>query len=537
MGRTAYDESTAGLTGSRPGALSGATRPAISLPALTILFHPDLSRVGERCLLSELAGQGQAELGRLAPEFSPPSREHWGSPLGDRFLSRKPIWLRNLNGGEIELDRGECRSQVRVDGESLTGPRRLSAEARQRGVVLELADRLVLLLHDYAPPPVRESQSFGLVGASPGIERLRVDIRRVADLDLPILLRGETGTGKELVARAIHDAGPRRDRPFLAVNLGSVSPSLAASELFGAAKGAFTGSVRERPGHFRQAQRGTLFLDEVGEAPPEVQVSLLRTLETGEVLPVGSEQARRVDTRVLAATDANLEEKVDAGEMRAPLLHRLASYEVWLPPLRHRLDDLGRLLVYFLQLELLEVGEGDRMEAPDATAWLDPRIVAKLAQWNWPGNVRQLRNFVRQMVIGSRSLPQLELSQRQETLLAAGPASSADFQDEALGSETTTAPPVVPRRKPSEVSDEELVETLRSCHFDLAATATRLGVSRASLYGLIEAAPGVRLAKDLAVEEILACHRRHGGDLPAMALELEVSRHALRRRVRELGLE
>ncbi|HRI66149.1 MAG TPA: sigma-54 factor interaction domain-containing protein, partial [Polyangium sp.] len=166
------------------------------------------------------------------------------------------------------------------------------------------------------------------------LKRVLSDIHNVADLELPVLLRGETGSGKELVAHAIHKASPRRDKPFVAVNLGAIVPSLAVAELFGAEKGAFTGSIKRQVGYFEQAHGGTLFLDEIGEAPVELQVALLRALETGEIQTVGAMQGRKVDVRVIAATDADLEDKVDMGAFRAPLLNRLAAFELWIAPLR-----------------------------------------------------------------------------------------------------------------------------------------------------------------------------------------------------------
>src|SRR5262249_34932398 len=156
------------------------------------------------------------------------------------------------------------------------------------------------------------------------------------------------GTGKELVARAIHESGRRRGAVCLSVNMGAIPPSLATSELFGAVRGAYTGAVRDHLGYFQRAHGGTLFLDEIGETPPEVQVMLLRVLEPGEVQRVGSPQTQKVDVRLIAATDADLERALHEGRFRAPLLHRLSGYEIYIPPLRERRDDFGRLLFHFL---------------------------------------------------------------------------------------------------------------------------------------------------------------------------------------------
>ncbi|MEM7585464.1 MAG: sigma 54-interacting transcriptional regulator [Acidobacteriota bacterium] len=509
----------------------------VSLPALTIIYHPDLRRVGERAVLSELASGLGAELGRQQPRFSPPGKRA-AAPLGDRALSRQPFVLRAVAGG-LELDPTGTRTRLRVDGRRVTGSVQLSPRELAHGVVLELARRVVLLLHSHTPS-AEEPVAFDLVGASDGIVRVRGDVERVSDLQVPVLMRGATGTGKELVAAAIHRAGPRRERPFIAVNLGALSPSLAAAELFGAVKGAFTGATRSSEGYFRRADGGTLFLDEVGEAPPELQVMLLRVLETGEIFPVGSSTPRRVDVRLLAATDADLEAMAEAGGFKAPLLHRLAGYEIWLPTLAQRRDDFGRLFFHFLRQELQELGESDRLEAPDATSWLPADLVARLARHDWPGNVRQLRNAVRQLVIGGRGRATLTLDERLERQLASAETSPSHPPEPfAAAAPTPTSAPAPPpaRRKPSEVSTDELVATLRAQRWDISAAAEALAISRASLYVLIERTAEVRTAGDLEAAEIRRAHATVRGDLDAMVDLLEVSKPALRRRVKELGLD
>ena len=356
------DASTVGLSGTgRLRAIPRGKSSPASIPTLTLLYHPDLRRVGERALLSELTLGREARLGRHEPEFSTPESA-MGEPLNDRHISRQPLQLRPAPQGGIVLAAGESRTRVVVDGVLLAGELAIPAAELVRGVVLELADRVVLLLHvlDHLTAPA--AKRFGLEGDSSGIARVRDEIAGVADLEVGVLLRGETGTGKELAARALHDASRRHNGPFIAVNLGAIPPTLVASELFGAARGAYTGSVQQQEGYFRRAHGGTLLLDEIGEATPEVQVMLLRTLETGEVHPVGTQSPQRVDVRVLAATDADLEARAAAGEFRAPLLHRLAGYEIWLPPLRERRDDVGRLLIHFLRRELAPLGE--------ASAWI-----------------------------------------------------------------------------------------------------------------------------------------------------------------------
>ncbi|HET9225128.1 MAG TPA: sigma-54 dependent transcriptional regulator [Thermoanaerobaculia bacterium] len=509
------DGSTVGRSGPDAPRPCEASPEPVVLPALTVLYHPHFDRIGERAILNEIGRGGEALLSRTAPELVRPDR-FAGEPLRDPHLSRRPIRFRERGGG-IEIDAGESPTSVVADGNRLSGRALFPAEQLDRGVVLELAGTVVLLLHRIAclagpPPPL-----YGLIGDNPEMLAVREDIRRVADLEVPVLLRGETGTGKELVARAIHEAGPRRSAPFVGVNLGAIPASLSASQLFGAVKGAFTGSVASQEGYFRRAHGGTLFLDEIGEAPAEVQVMLLRALETGEVYPVGSASSLRVDVRILAATDSDLR------DFRAPLLHRLAGFDLRLPPLRERRDDVGRLLIHFLRHELAKVGEASRLEEP---RWLPPPLVARLARYNWPGNVRQLRNVVRQLVIGSRGRSQLD-SSRLERLL----------QEGLLALPTPPPQPVAERRKPGEVGEDEILDALRATRWDLKAAAERLRISRPSLYNLIESSTRIRTVADLTAEEIAQCHRDCRGDLDAMSERLEVSRRALGRRVRELKLE
>ncbi|HEX4965461.1 MAG TPA: sigma 54-interacting transcriptional regulator [Thermoanaerobaculia bacterium] len=539
MEQTRTDASTAGLSGTfdlwhREG------RPSGSVLALTLLFHPDVRRVGEWTALSEILLGREANVSRNYPDFISPDRLP-GGPLADRYISRRPIQILPGPGKGVVLSLGESRTRVDADGAPVLQSRELPAEDLERGVVIELAGRVVLLLHWLSQSPLAEAAGrLGLVGESERLARVRADVRRVADLDVPVMLRGETGTGKELVARAIHDASPRRAGPFIAINLGAIQTSLVAAELFGAVKGAFTGSVQNQEGYFRRAQGGTLLLDEVGEAPPEIQVMLLRALETREIHPVGSQAPVKVDARVLASTDSDLEARVETGEFRAPLLHRLSGYEIWLPPLRERREDLGRLLVHFLRQELAATGELQRLAAE---TWLPPHLVSRLARYSWPGNVRQLRNLVRQIVIGSRGLARLEAGPVVDRLL------QQDGPDDSRGSRpsqtltpmpapmpTPAEPLQADRRKPAEISEEELTAALRNHRWDLQATAAFLHISRPSLYALIEGSPAVRKAGDLSTDEITRCWEECGGDLDTMVDRLEVSRKALARRLREMKL-
>ena len=512
--------------------------------ALTVLCHPDASRIGDRVLLGELASGREAFVSRLRPAFLNPSGPLapglGGEPLADLHVSREPLRFQaGEEEGSVLLLVGKSRTRVSVGGEPITSRCLFSAEEVDSGVVLELARRIVLLLHRYTSRQGGSPGRHGLVGDSSAMESVRREIDRIAELKVPVLLRGETGTGKELVARAIHEHG-HRDGPFVAVNFGAIPASLASSELFGAAKGSFTGAVQSQVGYFARAEGGTLFLDEIGEASPEVQVMLLRAIETEEIQPVGTQQTRKVDVRLVAATDADLEVRAAAGEFRAPLLHRLAGYEIWLPPLRQRRDDIGRLLSSFLREELAALGATHLLNPPERrqVPWLSAEVVARLGGYDWPGNVRQLRNVVRQLAIGSRDLPKIEIGPPVERLLsgdgsaglATGPRPVVTSPGPAV--ESPPPPPPKPkRRKPATVGEAELITALRTHRYDLKATAEALRISRTSLYALIEKFPNVRSPGEVDDQEIFRCYQACEGDLESMVDRLQLSKAVLQRRL------
>jgi two-component system nitrogen regulation response regulator GlnG len=512
---------------SKPPAFAG-------IPGLTVLAHPRSGRIGERVILPELRSGGGVRLSRLEPGFAHPG-ETVRKALGTLHLSRSPILLRPVGDSGVHLSCRETRTPVEADQEPLAGDRTFTAEELARGVVLLLAGRIALLLHLLSPEEERTA-GHGLVGESDAMREVRRRIDQVAGLDLPVLLRGETGTGKELVARAIHQASRRRDRPFLPVNMGALPPSLAAAELFGSEKGSFTGADRRRQGFFSRAHGGTLFLDEIGEIPPEVQPMLLRALEAGEIQRVGADDAVKVDVRIIAATDADLEQAIGAGRFRAPLLHRLGGYEIRLPPLRERRDDLGRLLVRFLRQDLADFGAAHLLDdpGPDGSPWLPASLVARLASYSWPGNVRQLRNVARQLAVDHRGSAEAQAGPQLKTFMKASPAAP----ERAGEAEPEAGRPGSERRfrSPREVSEDELVDALRANRWEPGAAARQLGISRPSIYLLIDASRRVRKASDLEREEAEDAFRRCGGRFAEMAALLEVSEEALKRRLKQLGI-
>ena len=239
-----------------------------------------------------------------------------------------------------------------------------------------------------SPETRSDSWRSDIVTASPAMDALLAEARLAAESDASLLIQGESGTGKELLARAIHRASPRHAKPFVAINCGAIPPELLESELFGHLKGAFTGASRDHPGLFQSAEGGTVFLDEIGDMPAQLQVKLLRVLQEGEVRPVGSTETRAVDVRILSATHRNLEEAIASGEFREDLYYRLNVVTLTLPPLRERREDIPLLAQHFLTALTEKYRRRIHGFAPDA---LDMLVAA-----DWPGNIRQLHNVLEQ---------------------------------------------------------------------------------------------------------------------------------------------
>jgi transcriptional regulator with GAF, ATPase, and Fis domain len=277
----------------------------------------------------------------------------------------------------------ELLAEARARGELAALAEALGAAARAAQMAREVPADESELIRGAADVPAR----FGMIGASPPMEKVFALLERVAPADVPVLIHGETGTGKELVARALHEHGKRRKGPFLAENCAAVPATLLEAELFGHKKGAFTDAHADRQGHFVAANKGTLFLDEIGDMPLEMQAKLLRVLESGEVRPVGSSKTVHVDVRVVAATHRDLARMVDEKRFRQDLYYRLNVVKLELPPLRERKGDVELLVRASLARLGAELG------LPDAG--VTAAALAALAAAPWPGNVRQLENELR----------------------------------------------------------------------------------------------------------------------------------------------
>jgi DNA-binding NtrC family response regulator len=306
-----------------------------------------------------------------------------------------------------------------------------------------------------------ESDLHGIVGSSAKIQDVLRMISRLKDTRTPVLISGESGTGKELVARAIHFRGSFANRPFVAVDCGSLVPTLIESELFGYEKGAFTGALRSKTGLFQSANGGTIFLDEIGELPLELQAKLLRVLQEKEIRPVGSNQKIKVDVRVVAATNRDLEAEYRNGTFRKDLYFRLNVVTVHLPSLRERRSDIPMLAHWFL----------DR-HAPDNSMQVTNAAMKCLLQYDWPGNVRELENCIeRAVALGDGKI--IDLSDLPPTIASASPSSET-----AIGTIAGT----VSSTDLEDIERATIERVFEQVKGDKALAGKMLGISRATLY-------------------------------------------------------
>jgi two-component system nitrogen regulation response regulator GlnG len=545
-------------------------------PRLRLLYHCDLGRIGEVAAPAGLAAGEWVTLGRNAPGFlgvAPGAAR----PIADPQVSREQLrvrWRPDLRRFEVAPVAGARRPLGHVEPRWPEGPalRPVAGAALfEPGACLSIGDRVLLGL-ELGRHRSPHADRLGMVGEGDELWTLRDELRQVARFHRPALVTGPTGAGKELVAHALHRLSDRSG-PFVAVNCGALPEALVESALFGHGKGAFTGATSDEKGLFRAAEGGTLFLDELGELPLPVQPKLLRVLQEGVVVPVGSHEPRKVDVRVIAATHRDMAVQVRVGALREDLYHRVAAHVVQVPSLRARRFDVPELFVHLLG--------GLRAEHPSldwlwshGLAWrpaLPIGFVADLLCREFPGNVRELQNLVERTARLNLHpeifrAPELTLSGEERRAspsprptasprptpspdseaLAAGlrDASAALglahktvlklMPAQALSALEADARPEERARKVRGRAAEALFDLLATHDFNQSAVADALGLSRTTLIKLMEQL-GLRRAADLDPAEITRALVEARGELSDAARRLRVSPVGLKQRLAQLG--
>lgn len=385
--------------------------------------------------------------------------------LADPLVSRFHCRVVRADTGWTLVDSGS------LNGTFVDGLRVRDADLPPRDCELQLGDSSVRIreLASKALVQIPDTSSFGdLCGASPAMRKVFALLEKVAATDATVLIEGESGTGKELAASEIVRRGRRAQAPFVVIDCSAISPTLMESELFGHARGSFTGAERARVGAFEAAHGGTVFLDEIGEMPSEMQSKLLRVLEAGEVRRVGENDVRRIDVRVIAATNRRLEQEVNRGRFREDLYFRLSVVTIRMPPLRSHLDDLELLVEVLLRA----------MGAEEQAHLFHADALREMRGHDWPGNVRELRNHIeRALVLGTASAPH------------GREASPASPEDPSLSSSKVDLKVPLRLAKERIVADFErryLVELLEAHGDNVSRAARQAGIDRMHMYRLLQ---------------------------------------------------
>lgn len=495
---------------------------------LSIIWHPDHSRIGEQCIMVH----DSLDLARYQPLFCKPGRDGLG--LGHEGISRQATHFVRNPDDSLTVQASASKMVLEINGAVVQGTQQLSSEQIERGAIVVLACAVVLCLHFMHCLP-RHNPVAGLIGVGSAAIKMRDQIIQVAPTNATVLLLGETGTGKEVAACAIHALSQRARQILVSVNMAALNESLAAADLFGAAKGAYTGAQNSRGGFFAQAQDATLFLDEIGNAPAVVQPMLLRVLEKGDYRPLGAQLDVQSNARIIAATDQDLYD----GGFNPALLRRLEGFTISIPPLRARREDIGLLIVHLMQTGDLPGKGVVELPAP---------LVAQLAAYDWPGNIRQLRHVVRRLML-ALSVEEMPTLESLVESGAARPVRAVAGADVPASSTPAPVPPQEPahesagmaasaprrsHKRPADLSDAEVLAALDNNDWMIQGAATELGISRPSLYKLLEQHPQIRRAEQIDADEIHRVLAEVAEDVDACAARLKTPAEGLRRRLAQL---
>lgn len=417
-----------------------------------ILLVPKEGAGGTRAEVLTSFGDEVVSTGLLVAHWplARPARAFVRTPQGEVAALSAPVILRP--GGGIVIVAWRAEDRAFTPGEEQLA--RAIAGALLGGALATLLESLASAGLDASP-----GSNLGLVGGSPGIVRVREEVRRVAATNATVLVTGESGTGKEVVAKALRDLSPRAQAPYIALNMAAVPADLIEAELFGHEKGAFSGAHERRIGKLEQANKGTVFLDEIGDLSLDLQAKLLRVLEGHPFYRIGGNMPVRVDVRFVCATHRPLERMVERREFRTDLFHRINILRIELPALRDRIEDLPDLAAHLLR----QIRREHRLPHDFI---LKPRTVACLMRYDWPGNVRELRNVLEQIV-----------------LMADGPELEEAHVPRALrpAHATATDPVIKLAERTSEVERREIAHALAECEGVKSRAAAMLGISRPTL--------------------------------------------------------
>ena len=499
------------------------------LLAITIAWHPDVSRIGEQFIGT--TEEGVIEVSRFIPMF----RKSQGDtlPIGHGGVSREPIRVVRDTSDGVTICPPKSRMVVELNGQMIIDPVCLSAEQIEAGAILALGRAVYLCIHWMRCLP-KDNPVDGFIGVGSAAIAARDLIRLAASSDATVLLLGETGTGKEVAARGIHQLSRRAAHRMVSVNMAALNESLAAADLFGATKGAYTGAQNARNGFFSEAEGSTLFLDEIGNTPVSIQPMLLRVLETGEYRPLGATRDNKSTARLITATDQDLYHS----SFNHALVRRLESFIIRIPPLRARREDIGLLMINLFHT--LDVGTIDPGQIP--ASFIDNAL-----NYDWPGNIRQLGNVFKRAILSIQMGETPVLASMIETPKLQSVDNAAQLrkihangsQEHLLGKinkafrEAEEVP--VERKKLRDLSEEDVVNAMEKHAWTIQYAAEDLGISRPSMYKLIEANAQIRRVEQIPSDELRGQFDSAGGEVEKCASLLKTPSEALRRHLKGLG--
>lgn len=502
------------------------------LLVITIAWHPDSQRIGEQFMGTTEASL--VELNRFHPLFKHFDSEALG--IGYSGISREPVRIVRNSNNDITITPPNSRMVVEINGEQILGPITLSKEQIDAGLILGLGRTVLLCFHWMRCLP-KQNPVKGFLGIGEAAVRTRDLIRQAATTDSAVLLLGETGTGKEVAAQAIHALSKRSQHKITSINMAALNESLAAADLFGAVKGAYTGAQTTRAGLFSEAQNSTLFLDEIGNTPATIQPMLLRVLESGEYRPLGAQKDSQSSARLITATDQDLYDS----NFNQALLRRLESFIIKLPPLRARREDIGLLLVDILK---------SNPETEITLSSIPSNLITELMIYDWPGNVRQLIHVFNRILLAYKngeaptlnslidmSAKRSSISSVASSLAPLDSTTMAQFNADAKGKSVPKNVGMVTERvRLAELSEDDVIKAMEKNFWTIQYAAQDLGISRPSMYKLLEANTQIRRAEQITLEELSKAIADCKGEVEPCASMLKTPSEALRRHLRGLGL-